>query len=268
MSKMASRLLSQVVPVPVGVARAPSPILSTPQARGAFPASKPETQSQRRMVPRGMIPTNRGLLYVTVQPSASLPPAQFREWYNNEHGPLRLRLPFIKSGFRFRATDAHISSSHGFSSRWPEYLAMYEVSDMSALSKEASLNPGSDSIQSQRERDIKSYLSTSRKIFDFISTHASPNYIDLTSISPSAPSKNVLVAVSCFLFPGQANIDEVNQWYNEEHIEMLSRVPGWLRSTRYVTSSLEVLSRMRKSSFLLFMNMKRRTVSMAQFLRR
>lgn len=46
-----------------------------------------------------------GLLYVTMQPSAELG-SQFTDWYQNEHGPLRLRLPFVENGFRYRAIDA------------------------------------------------------------------------------------------------------------------------------------------------------------------
>ncbi|KAK5093469.1 hypothetical protein LTR16_007530, partial [Cryomyces antarcticus] len=51
-----------------------------------------------------MAPTP-GVLYVTMQPASSLPTAQFQDWYNNEHGPTRLRLSFIENGFRYRAKD-------------------------------------------------------------------------------------------------------------------------------------------------------------------
>jgi len=32
---------------------------------------------------------------------------------------------------------------------------------------------------------------------------------------------------------------ELDKWYMEEHIDLLSRVPGWLRSRRFVTSSID-----------------------------
>jgi hypothetical protein len=65
-----------------------------------------------------------GMLYVTMQPRPGLLDAQFHEWYNNEHGPTRLRLPQIFSnGLRYRAIDG----------AEPTYLASYDVTDMSPL---------------------------------------------------------------------------------------------------------------------------------------
>ena len=51
-----------------------------------------------------MAPTP-GLLFVRMNPHDNLSPEEFHDWYNNEHGPMRLRLPCIENGFRYRALD-------------------------------------------------------------------------------------------------------------------------------------------------------------------
>src|SRR6266568_1089900 len=96
-----------------------------------------------------MAPTS-GILYVTMQPRESLPVAQFHDWYDNEHGPGRLRLHFVRNG-----------------------------------------------------------------------------------------QENALVAVSLTLHSGKDKEEELARWYTEEHTPLLSKVPGWLRTRRFVTAKIE-----------------------------
>lgn len=42
---------------------------------------------------------------------------------------------------------------------------------------------------------------------------------------------HILVCVS--MTPAPQNEDDFNNWYNEEHISLLSRTPTWMESTRY-----------------------------------
>ncbi|ELR08526.1 hypothetical protein GMDG_03225 [Pseudogymnoascus destructans 20631-21] len=69
-----------------------------------------------------------GMLYVTMKPAESLPADQFHDWYNDEYGPMRLRLPFIKNGFRYRATDQ--------AKDLPEWLTIYDIADMDEMVKQ------------------------------------------------------------------------------------------------------------------------------------
>jgi pimeloyl-ACP methyl ester carboxylesterase len=48
-----------------------------------------------------------------------------------------------------------------------------------------------------------------------------------------------MVAVSLSLHPGKNKEEELAKWYKEEHIPLLSKVPGWRRTRRFVTSSIE-----------------------------
>jgi hypothetical protein len=64
------------------------------------------------------------LLYVLMQPKSTTPSAlsAFHDWYNNEHGPLRVRLPTFHNGFRYKAADGEK----------PGFVAWYDM-DSNAL---------------------------------------------------------------------------------------------------------------------------------------
>lgn len=170
------------------------------------------------------------LLYVTMHPRPGLSAAQFHDWYNNEHGPLRLRLPFIPNGFRYRATDGDYSESK------PEWLAFYDVVDSVEFTRPPYTTLREDAVKTQREKDTMAQIAVDRRIYDFIQEWRADDYRPLDRIDAS-PAGHVLVAVSFYLQdPSQEA--ELDRWYREEHINLLSKVPGWRRSRRFVTSSV------------------------------
>jgi hypothetical protein len=107
-----------------------------------------------------------GLLYVTMQPQGSLPDAQFHDWYNTEHGPLRLRLPFVTNGFRFRATDGEK----------PEYVALYDITDMDELTRKTYLDLRTDLIKTEREKKTMAQIDVGRLLYDLVDERSSPNF--------------------------------------------------------------------------------------------
>jgi hypothetical protein len=65
-----------------------------------------------------------GILFVTMHPkSTDLPISEFHDWYQNEHGPNRMRLSSFKNGFRYRAVDGQT----------PEWMAIYDLYDVNTL---------------------------------------------------------------------------------------------------------------------------------------
>jgi pimeloyl-ACP methyl ester carboxylesterase len=178
-----------------------------------------------------MAPTS-GILYVTMGPKPGLSPTQFHDWYNNEHGPGRLRLPFIQNGFRYRANDLLIAGEGA-----PEWMAIYDVTDMSEMTKEPYIGLRKAPIQSQRERDTMKQITVDRKFYDFVRSWEADNFKKLEDVSAEG-EKNVLIAVITTL-NDEKDRDEMEKWYVEEHIPMLSKVPGWLRSRRFITSTVE-----------------------------
>jgi hypothetical protein len=181
-----------------------------------------------------MVPPTSGVLYVTMQPHPSLPVSRFHDWYNNEHGPTRLRLPFVTNGFRYRASDL----ANAGTDEMPEWMAIYDITDMDTMLQEPYLRLRDPPVKSQREVDTMAQIKVVRKLFDFVESRESPAFKKLEHVG-SEGDGNVMVAVFLHLHPGADKKAELDKWYRQEHIEMLSRVPGWLRTRRYVTSSVD-----------------------------
>jgi pimeloyl-ACP methyl ester carboxylesterase len=173
-----------------------------------------------------------GILFVTMAPKPSLPPAQFHDWYNNEHGPARLRYSFFQNGFRYRASDLE-----GAGAGLPEWMAIYDVTDMAEMTKEPYTALRLPPFQSQRERDTMQQINVDRKFFDLVDSREEPEFRRLEDVEAEG-ERNVLVTVSFTLQPGKS-AEELNKWYNEEHIPLMMKVPGWLRTRRFVTPAFE-----------------------------
>lgn len=154
-------------------------------------------------------PRGPGYLAVAIQPGSNTDENSFHEWYNTEHGPLRLRLPFITTGDRYKAIDG----------QKPEWSAVYDVSDLSWIEKRIYNRLREE--RSLREKAVMAtFESLDRKIYSLISTRG-----EYQGPPP------VTVAVSFRV--NEADLDELNRWYDEEHIDMLSKASGWIRTRRF-----------------------------------
>ncbi|KAK4139703.1 Alpha/Beta hydrolase protein [Dichotomopilus funicola] len=166
-----------------------------------------------------------GMLYVTMQPREGLSLDQFHEWYNNEHGPTRLRLPHIfTNGLRYRSTDGH----------WPEFLAAYDVTSMQLLDTPTYTNLRAN--RSAREAATIGQVDVDRKFFDLVDSQQSPLFVPIESLTDTEAEGLVLVSVEVSLKSDDAE-GPVIEWYKKEHIPMLSKIPGWLRSRVFRTPS-------------------------------
>jgi pimeloyl-ACP methyl ester carboxylesterase len=171
---------------------------------------------------------NPGSLYVTMQPQPGLPLEQFHEWYNNEHGPTRLKLQQIfTNGLRYRATDG----------QEPTFLAAYDVTSMSHLETETYTSLRAS--RSPREAETIGQIDVQRYFWDLVIGKQSPLFVPIEQLTDEEGEGLVLVAVQ--LTPKEADnaAAAIQSWYGEEHMDMLSKVPGWLRSRLFKTSSLE-----------------------------
>ncbi|KAF2688358.1 alpha/beta hydrolase-like protein [Lentithecium fluviatile CBS 122367] len=179
---------------------------------------------------------NPGILYVTMQPKDTLPPAQFHDWYNNDHGPTRLRLPWCQNGFRYRASD--LENGNGAQEK-PEWMAIYDIEDMDYLTQESYTRLRKAPVQSQRERDTMKQIHVDRRFYDALGEEwAAADFKKLEEVE-SEGEGNVMIAVFLTLREG-ADEKELAKWYSEEHVPLLQKVPGWRRTRRFVTSYLDV----------------------------
>ncbi|EON96728.1 putative alpha beta hydrolase protein [Phaeoacremonium minimum UCRPA7] len=163
-----------------------------------------------------------------MQPKPGLSLDQFHEWYNNEHGPTRVRIPQIFSnGLRFRATDAIE----------PTFLAVYDVTSMSHLETPTYLTLRAN--RSSREAETIGEVDVNRYFYDLQSTRESPDWVPIEQLTDEEAEGIVLVAVEMTLTAVEGAEQGYISWLEEEHIPMLSKVPGWLRARRFRTSSLD-----------------------------
>ncbi|CAN8097776.1 unnamed protein product [Discula destructiva] len=168
----------------------------------------------------------QGMLYVTMQPKPGLSLDQFHEWYNNEHGPTRLRLPSIFSnGLRYAATD----------SQQPHFVAAYDVTSMHHLDTPTYLCLREN--RSPREAETIGQVDVKRLFYDLVSEHKAPAFRPIESLSDDEAEGLVLVAVENTVTGVDGAEEQLHQWYEEEHIPMVAKVPGWLRTRRFRTST-------------------------------
>ncbi|ROT35066.1 3-oxoadipate enol-lactonase [Sodiomyces alkalinus F11] len=169
-----------------------------------------------------------GLLYVKMQPKPDLPEAQFHEWYNNEHGPTRLRFAHIfPNGFRYRATD----------NKEPTYLAVYDVTDTALL--ETKEYTDLRAHRSAHEAATIGQVDVRRDIYDLVHERSNEAFRPLESLTDAdAEGTQLVVNETTVKNDYRQAEEEYTTWYEEEHVDMLSRVPGWLRTRLFRTSPI------------------------------
>ena len=58
----------------------------------------------------------------------------------------------------------------------------------------------------------------------------------------SSPSPTRFI-ISAALEPPESDVDDFDRWYREEHLEVLSRAPGFVRSRRFEVEEASTLER-------------------------
>ncbi|KAF8870206.1 hypothetical protein BD779DRAFT_611826 [Infundibulicybe gibba] len=158
----------------------------------------------------------QGLLLVFGECGPKVTEEEFSDWYDNELAPARLTVPGFISALRYKAVRTAV----------PNWLAMYDTTDPSTVQTEAY-----KALRTNASDNEASVVSRSEmldlRVYKRLSTWGGT---DVTQL----PGKYVLT-VCIGLHEGEGSeIDaEFNKWYEEEHMELISRVPGWKRGRRY-----------------------------------
>lgn len=126
----------------------------------------------------------------------------------------------------------------------PELMTISDISDMSEVG--AQLQSADAESLVQDDQIIASQINIDRRYFDFVSESKVKDFVRLDNLAEVSDPRNdsttkqrVMVAVSISLLDDSPEKKiAFDKWYNEEHIPMLSVVPGWLRTRRYVTSTV------------------------------
>jgi hypothetical protein len=149
----------------------------------------------------------KGLLFSQMEP----PPgweADFHDWYNTEHIPVRMALPGFSSAVRYEAIEGE-----------PKYLACYFLSDLAELESPAYRRLKTDPGE-RTARMLGNVRGFTRYTCDELSDTG----------ENTEPSRYLQVVA--FSVPDGARA-EFEGWYAEEHVPMLMKADGWLRVRRY-----------------------------------
>lgn len=154
-----------------------------------------------------------GLLFSQMAPPAGWE-ADFEDWYETEHIPVRMDIPGFSHALRYR-TDGD-----------PWHLAAYFIDDMAALDTPEYRTLKSDPSE-RTARMLGNVTGFTRYITDQISdTAPAGTPSDLTG------TEHTLFVVA-FDVPAEDQ-PEFEGWYEEEHVPLLMKVPGWLRVRRFL----------------------------------
>lgn len=192
------------------------------------------------MAPSSQTPSpTRGLLFVTMQPKETLSPELFHDWYNNEHGPNRTRLSFMPNGFRYRATDLPGGPGSGTQPQ-PEFLALYDVTDMHQFTEEPYMYLRAPPGKTQREIDVMAQIWVDRLMLDLVGERVN----DETFVKLEAPENfdantkgNVMV--TCRFLAAPDRVASIVAWIQESVLAKVAQVSGWKRTSWFKTSYLE-----------------------------
>ncbi|CDO68429.1 hypothetical protein BN946_scf184707.g10 [Trametes cinnabarina] len=161
-----------------------------------------------------------GLLLVYSDPGSNVTPEEFNDWYDNEHVPLRIPIPGFQSWSRWTAVDG----------QHPTYPAIYDLSSPSVISQP----PYADlaNTRSEREKSILSRIALlDRRTYELLEPVYPPKAGD--AYDPAKPGA-VLSIIEVDIKPVPGAEEDFHKWYDGEHIPLLAKVPGWVRSRRFV----------------------------------
>ncbi len=155
-----------------------------------------------------------GFLAVSSQPSSQLPIAEFHEWYEDEHIPLRLdHLPEFLAGARFKVHSRRTRNqleNEDEKVEGPSWLALYFVDSPSVFS--ASNYNSLRTNRSEREKGILSRIEVMTRLTGEVLGVWSGNEERTSGFHPGRPSGSIVthgLSVRCV---GLNAMDEIKSW--------------------------------------------------------
>jgi hypothetical protein len=162
--------------------------------------------------------TTPAYLLVFSDPGDGVSEEEFTDWYDNEHVPLRLDIPAFLNWTRWKTADG----------KRPAWAASYDLT-----SYEETLQPPYSRLaetRSEREKRIfKDVGVLERRTYELLAGDLPP---PSPLFNPKKPARFIRFW-SMDVAPGGEEL--FSKWYDEEHIPMLSKLPGWVRSRRFVS---------------------------------
>ncbi|KAF9462512.1 hypothetical protein BDZ94DRAFT_1261086 [Collybia nuda] len=160
------------------------------------------------------VDSNQGLILVYSEPGDSVATEEFNDWYDNEHVPPRLVVPGILTSARYKAAD----------SKTPSWIALYDITSPD-VAKSVAYQSLRTTASDRENKLIAGLPLLNRRVYSHVLTYVQPH-----AAPSSLPGRYLLIVHMQVTLEEE---EEFNRWYNEEHMDLLSKVPGWLRGRRY-----------------------------------
>jgi hypothetical protein len=135
---------------------------------------------------------------------------EFNEWYDKEHIPQLLGVPGFQTGRRYQAVEGK-----------PNYIAVYQLADENVLKSDA-FRAVRENPTTWTKKITPQFRNTQRGVFRQIFSHG------------NSPEKAAEFALTVRLNTPADHEKDFNDWYNEDHIPALVRVPGVYCARRYM----------------------------------
>ncbi|KAF7313907.1 hypothetical protein HMN09_00548800 [Mycena chlorophos] len=164
-----------------------------------------------------------GFLLVTAEPGDKVTLDEFqegtRDWYNNEHVPLRLNhLPSFLTGARFSAADGGT----------PSWLAVYDIDDTATFAHESYTRLRAN--RSPREANLVQRLAIlDRRTYEVVADSGESTLT--SSYKPENPTKHVVT--QWLNLPADSESDKAFEAWSAAVFRALSGVEGWVRTRTY-----------------------------------
>jgi hypothetical protein len=161
-----------------------------------------------------------GLLVVRSRVPGSMLP-EYHAWYDNEHVPARIRLPGWLTARRYvAAADPGDPGNEGDAK---SFLACYDLENLGVLRQQPYI-----AMREQRS-------AAEQRILGLIPPMDRRVYRRTDPPDSSAHQLGTCGALLLCVWwqPAPGTEAAFHDWYRQEHIPMLSQVPGWLRSRRF-----------------------------------
>lgn len=159
-------------------------------------------------------PTRAGLLFSQMQP----PPgweADFRDWYETEHIPVRMEIPGFTEAIRYELLAGEEDPT--------KFLACYFLHDIGALETDVYRRLKTDPSE-RTARMLGNVTGFTRYLTDQISDTGATAGVDDSELG--------VLYVVAFTVPEHDESD-FEDWYEREHVPLLMKVPGWQRIRRF-----------------------------------
>ncbi|ORY12394.1 hypothetical protein BCR34DRAFT_482668 [Clohesyomyces aquaticus] len=162
--------------------------------------------------------TGSGIIWTNSVPKAPLSEEVFSEWYESHHIPaIRNAKPGpagCVAAWRFKSRDV---------ARTRRYLALYFLPDLSFLQ-----SPEFGRVRMHHE--LLPQGGPAQKFADFDTRF----YRRVQVFESREPVEGIGKVVKCTAIqPAQGMEEEFDKWYTEEHLEQVSQMSGWRKTTRY-----------------------------------